>query len=160
MLNQHTWGLKLHHITIFLLVYYILMTVLVHKFVLSRKYALISLSYCLSFTVSQTGGALGRYHPAREERYTPAAWCDQGEHTLQWTRLLRLPQHQWDLQTGGTAGKHRHASAPGQQRFRTGPLTAQTQEEVTKEGVSTQEVRTDAEREHLCSLIINATHTC
>lgn len=112
----------------------------------------------VSLTVSQTGGALGRYHPAGEERHSPAAWCDQGEHTLQWTCLFRLPQHQWDLQAGGAAGQHRHASAPGQQRLRTGPLAAQTEEEVTQEGVGTQEVR--AEQEDLYSSIINAVHTC
>ena len=96
---------------------------------------------CLSVIVSQTGGALGRYHPAGEERHPPVARRDQGEHPHQRARLLRLPQHQRDLQAGGAAGQHRHASAPRQQRLRTGPLAAQAQEEIAQEGVGAQEVR-------------------
>jgi len=96
---------------------------------------------CLFVTVSQIGGALGRYHPAGEKRYPPAARRNQGEHSHPRARLLRLPQHHRDLQTGGAAGQHRHASTPGQQRLRAGPLAAQAQEEVAQEGVGAQEVR-------------------
>lgn len=84
---------------------------------------------------------MGRYHPAGEERHPPAARRDQSEHPPQRARLLRLPEHQRDLQAGGAAGKHRHAAAAGQQRLRAGPLAAQAQEEIPHQGVGSQEVR-------------------
>lgn len=89
----------------------------------------------LSLSFSQTGGSLGRHHPAGEKRHPPAARRHQGEQPRQRTRLLSLPKHQRDLQAGGAAGQHRHAAAAGQQRLRTGPLAAQAEEEVSQEGV-------------------------
>lgn len=79
---------------------------------------------------SQAVGPLGRHHSAGEERHPAAAGHGASEHPLQRARLLRVPQHQRDLQADGAAGQHRHAPAPGQQGLRAGPLAAQAQEEV------------------------------
>lgn len=99
-------------------------------------------SLLLAFVIdSQAGGSLGGHHPAGEERHPPAARRHQGEHPGQRARLLRLPQHQRDLQVGRAVGQHRHASAAGQQGLRTGPLTSQAQEEVAQESVGAKEVR-------------------
>lgn len=96
----------------------------------------------LAFVVdSQAGGSLGGHHPAGEERHPPAARRHQGEHPGQRARLLRLPQHQRDLQVGRAACQHCHASAAGQQGLRTGPLTSQAQEEVAQESVGAKKVR-------------------
>ncbi len=98
-------------------------------------------SQCLLFLrLSYAGDPLGWRDSAGEERHAAAAGHGAGQHTLQRARLLRLPQHQRDLQTHGAARQHSHETAAGQQGLRAGPLSAQTQEEDAQESVGPQKV--------------------
>lgn len=80
---------------------------------------------------SQAGDPVGRHHTAGEERHAAPAWCDQSEHEVQWTFLLRLSQHQWDLQVDGAAGEHSHEATLRQWGIWTGQIPAQTEKEVS-----------------------------
>lgn len=81
--------------------------------------------------LSQAGDPVGGHHSTGEARHAVPARCDQSEHTVQWAFLLRVSQHQRDLQVNGAARQHSHEAALRQRGIRARSIPAQAEKEVS-----------------------------